>query len=303
MNIFRGCARSFLSPSRFVVASALHSGLLCDLAMSGERLGEIAYQINKWTKQSGTDAPPFLLLGDPNDAVDVDAALGEDLPKRQATDCALRARDIVSSPTRASPPAPMPLGLLNYVGDRCPQLHEDGDLLDAMQSIDASNGLWPSLAYSDHHKVVQSRHTCFVCAERCITYLRTASNGSWQREVVNCPRCGVIADLPVDSYESVTIDAPGTVVCGEIIRLSSSCPADTQSQSAANCRFSLIQSDTFGWPRFGHEPIVVHRGPQAFSASLETSVPATAYRFVYWVRATWLTTSGFYWVSRPMTIA
>jgi hypothetical protein len=303
LNIFRASSRSLISPNRFVVASALLTGLVCDLAMSGEPLGEIAFQANKWIQLTQADAPPFVLLGDPADKIDLDAALDSEIAAPAGQPALLSATSSASSMAEETGASigGIPAGLARYVEHRRPGIRDHGALLGAMTAIDASTGLWPSLTYMDNHRVESRGHECFICGQRCITYVRGGDGEAWEREVVNCPRCGVIADLPASSYGEVTLIADTKVSRGDALTVQSSAKFPS-TETGIKCAFSLIQADVFGWPDFAAMPISILPTASGWQASMRTVVPESAYEFVYWLRVTWITPASFYWLSRPLTL-
>lgn len=324
LNIFSGVPRSYLSPMRFVVSNGVLPSVLGDLAMSGVSLGEIANSANNLIRDSSCDQDCFVLLGDPDDKIDVGKALEFELrnldPSFQFENQSYPVRENLSlagnDTTQASErcfavSAIDPLASRSIVQKLPNEILQfampaggpisSSKILRALLKSDHREGLWLSLKYGGaEHRLTTEQVCCLWCKTESVVYSRESTH--WQRIVVNCPRCGIIADLPTGNYEKLSLEVPDVLHCGQEFELKSTYIVGKKEERAA-CGFSLIHCRSFGWSSFEENRPRLIFNDGSVVALMSLTVPLSAYPFAYWIRATWISPEGISWISRPVTIS
>ncbi|MEQ1907129.1 MAG: hypothetical protein ABL888_23290 [Pirellulaceae bacterium] len=296
------------------------SSLLDDLAMTGMSLGQLASEANKAARAMSCDEDCFVLLGDPDDSVDI---------FRAAAIAPRPVRDTLTTEVPRRPKAVAYNESINLESIRCVATTGDpmtypsvlrkipSELLDTFKTksrigsttflrsiaaVDSRQGLWLSLVYGGvEHRVTGLSVPCMWCKAECVLYQRRDQQLRWDRTVVNCPACGIVADVPEQNYGSVFLHTPNQVRHKEEFEIMSTCPVP-DPMIGFSCVFSLIHCIDFGWSSFIDTQLELTGSRTNAQASMRIAVPRTAYPFVYWIRSTWLTSDGISWVSRPLTV-
>ncbi len=321
LNLFAGTSRSYLSPVRFISSYPLLPGIVADYAMAGTQLGEVAREANRLLCEAGTDADCFVLLGDPEDRIDIPRALEATEQRLDDSELKKTVRNprtsqsivpsgfdsgvvlvgddpLLDSRVRSRIPKQV-LQIGRSEADTCDDSH---DLISKLAFEDNRSGLWLSLKYEGEHSTLKIRYNCFVCGIPSVCYQRRSTCSSWCRLIVNCPRCGIVADVPKGEYSQCTLTAPEVVTPGERVAFLSRYRFKCDDASFA-CGFSLIHCVDFGWEIFEDQAVTVSdRGEGVWEAQLLSVVPEHAYGFGYWVRCFWVTSHGLSWMSRPLTV-
>lgn len=326
LNIFANTPRSYLSPIRFVVSNSFLSSILADLGAAGLELGEIAAEANEFLQLARSDDPCFVLLGDPCDRVDVlkAAATAESASSREVQPDAVPSAPLLAVSTTKSLEIEAnvrcytcsdedPWAYTDVVNRIPRELRELASLgqpngssnafLQAVVNADGAEGLWLTLRYGGgaEHRAIGPEVSCLWCKGACAVYSRRDASEGWSRAVINCPKCGIVADVPEGWYGRAAIEAPWMVSKGETLNLSSTCDLSTPEYGAA-CGFSLIHAKTFGWRSFERTRIDLQVEGHVATARMQIPVPLEAYPFAYWVRATWVTREGVLWLSKPLIV-
>ncbi len=313
LNLFHAAPRAFLSSYRFVISNAFLSSLLADWMLAGLPLGRIANEVNAFLESTHTDEGSFVLLGDPDDCVDIEQAL-DVVDSSPAVEAGHRGPALSSRPcdvplVASWGPSPSVQALVARGIVPAALAGESNTNVTGVELVrriahrDNRQGLWLPLMYLSEHRVDPNAVDCVWCGERCTVYLRKGrTEAAWERTIVNCPLCGLIADVPRGHYRSITLEAPHQVRAGEPLNVRSTHIAATEMTSGA-CALSLIHCHDFFWPEFERHRTHLSTAGADVVADFAATVPGRCYPFAYWLRATWLTTKGLHWISKPLVIA
>lgn len=316
LNIFHTNARSLIAPIRFVVSNYLVSAIVTKWMRAGLNLGEVTARANAFLRQCSADSDCFVLLGDPDDAVDQARAeeRGHRLDPRsgwpgpQVGPADLPADDLPLSSENAifrgagSPITEgiVPGEILELVRSASDSLVSAESVLQLVVREDNRPGFWPSLKYGRdwQHAITDSIRPCAWCGDLCTVYRRTTESA--RREILNCPRCGLVADTPEGTRGSYGLLAPGYVAPLQLFEIEATSQAPDPGAFAVG--ISLIHSAHFGWGSFETTPVHLAQCGELRRATMNVATPATAYPFSYWIRACWISAQGFAWLSRPLTV-
>jgi hypothetical protein len=316
LNIFSGTPRSYISPVRFVVSNSFLSTSLVDFALAGVPLGEIVNEANNLLSATRSDSDCFVLLGDPEDRVNVDFALAGNPSNAPLLHQSSRIIPAIATDDFSDVQVVLvgedPLSIdsvkigipqeLNQSKCQVTHVPESQQLLSPLLRQDNRDGLWLPLTYGGHHSVSDLVVSCLWCNGPCVVYDRSCQESLWSRDVVNCPKCGIIADVPDGMYGNCTILGPETIECGSEVEFTARHLWPIYGGNAA-CAFSLIHCTLFGWPEFEREkPRLSQCIEGEFDVSLRLAVPTETYAFGYWIRSFWITSNGLSWLSKPLTI-
>jgi hypothetical protein len=318
LNIFAGAARSYVSPIRFVVSNSFLSSLISDCVFAGMTLGKVVNDANRLLRMTLSDADCFVLLGDPEDSIDVGRALSssaaEPAPALPLTEVILKRTSVEEGDY--SEVAAIATSEVDPLADDCaralvpreliarlsPECITSSALLKRIAYHDNREGYWLSLEYAGcSHRATENLLPCLSCGNACVTYEREDDERHWRRLIVNCPTCGIVADVPDGGYGRVTLTAPPIVSASEDFEIVSTARSNDPLRGMA-CGLSLIHCRDFGWSSFEAETPTLSLIESGAVSRVRVSVEPTAYRFAYWLRATWLMSDGIFWVSRPLII-
>lgn len=239
--------------------------------MSGVSLGEIAVTANELIHDTDCDEECFVLLGDPDDEIDVGKVLGFDRKDTVSTsvfndEWELGGANLSSEQTAADPQlvksfvvspndpvisqtivSKIPDEIVQFAMKDSKEI-SSSQILRALIHSDNREGLWLTLKYGGAHKLTTDKVSCLWCRSPSVVYSRKRGT-SWSRMIVNCPRCGIIADIPTGNYEKLSLELPDVLSKGQEFELRSTYVMG-QFQMGAACGFSLIHCLNFGWSSF-----------------------------------------------------
>lgn len=325
LNAFAGRTRSYLSANRFLCTNSMISAYAVDIMHSATSLGAVWKSLNEFLVVGKSDSPSFVLLGDPDDAIDLRLATEQSQDPRSGTESrtsierafSRRAGQTHEKDFRECPPSSygvigassirdgseleklVPTELVEELGSdrRMPAL------IEWIVAQDNRDGLWLPLKYSKgQRRVLGSTVDCPNCGRSAVVHEHLLETNC-TRIFVNCPLCGIISDFPQGLGKSCELASPLRIRRNESFEAIASLDTGICGNVEwAICGFSLIHCTRFGFPEFEHFPVRIDQGVHIINAAIAGTVPKTAYPFAYWIRATWLSDRGLFWLSRPLII-